>query len=329
MIKSINRRTRRFATNPQEFITDVGNRIGTWLSSRGHLGTNVFDKEWDLLILLDTCRVDALRAVAPEYDFLGDVGAITSCGSSSAEWITATFQRRSPDELRDTAYLSCNGYAQFVLEAQGGVRDYKASAPANYFFDWGDWEFPHESELGLVEHVWQYEPTGDDDAYGHPGAYTGPRFVTDRGVSVGREHDFDRMILHYSQPHRPYAARALAEDRPLYDYEREPFEALRSGVDRETVLGAYLDDLRYVLDDVELLLDNIDAERVAISADHGEAFGEWGVYEHPIGSLLPQVRRVPWVETVANDRGGYEPTVTPDDAGDPDVDEQLQALGYK
>jgi hypothetical protein len=30
----------------------------------------VYDLEWDTLIILDTCRVDALRTVADEYDFL-------------------------------------------------------------------------------------------------------------------------------------------------------------------------------------------------------------------------------------------------------------------
>ena len=321
----------RFLTDTTASLATVGNWTGTWLSSRGYLGTNVFERDWDLLILLDTCRVDALRAVAPEYDFLEEteVDSIVSCGSSSAEWITATFQRRQPDELRNTAYLACNGYAEFVLEAQGGVQDFRASAPPDYFFEFGDWEFPHESELGRVEQIWRYEPPGGEDSYGHVDGYTGPRFVTDRGITVARNHDFDRLILHYNQPHSPYAARALSEQRSLHQHEQEPFDYLKSGGDRERVLGAYLDDLRYVLDDVKLLLENVEAKRVMISADHGEAFGEWGVYGHPIGSLIPQVRCVPWVETTATDTESYQPTTDPEDAGDPDVDEKLRALGYK
>jgi len=44
------------------------------------IGTNVFDREWDVLIVLDTARVDALRVVADEYDFIGQVDSIWSVG---------------------------------------------------------------------------------------------------------------------------------------------------------------------------------------------------------------------------------------------------------
>lgn len=33
-------------------------------------------------------------------------------------------------------------------------------------------------------------------------------------------------------------------------------------------------NVRYVLNDVKLLLNNFDAETVVISSDHGDAFGE-------------------------------------------------------
>ncbi|MFB6225192.1 MAG: hypothetical protein ABEI13_01925, partial [Candidatus Paceibacteria bacterium] len=48
--------------------------IAAWMTATSHhpVGINVLDLEWDTLILLDTCRVDALREVAPEYDFLND-----------------------------------------------------------------------------------------------------------------------------------------------------------------------------------------------------------------------------------------------------------------
>jgi len=34
------------------------------------VGNNVFNKDWDLLIILDSCRVDALKEVAENYEFL-------------------------------------------------------------------------------------------------------------------------------------------------------------------------------------------------------------------------------------------------------------------
>jgi len=149
---------------------------------------------------------------------------------------------------------------------------------------------------------------------------------------VAREENCDRLLLHYLQPHSPWVANALDEDRELERYEDDWWGYLTETGDRETVWEAYLDDLRYVLDDVELLLDNIDAEKVVISADHGEAFGEYGILGHKIGSLHPEVRKVPWAVTTAEDSQTYTPTVEePDSSGMSleDVDRQLEALGYK
>ena len=71
-----------------------------------------------------------------------------------------------------------------------------------------------------------------------------------------------------------------------------------------------------MLDDVEQLLDNIDADRVVISANHGEAFGEYGVYGRPIGALHPYVRNVPWAITTASGSGTYTPEIPRPSASD-------------
>jgi len=99
----------------------------------------------------------------------------------------------------------------------------------------------------------------------------------------------------------------------------------------------YLDNLRLALDSVGTLLQNLDAENVIITADHGESFGEYGgKFGHIDGYLTPQVRKVPWVTTTATD----QETVTPDsryqrgaDAesssfNGQDLKEHLEDLGY-
>lgn len=70
---------------------DTYRSIGTFVSSRIGLGTNIFTKDWDLLIILDTCRPDALRELQDEYDFIQEVDEITSVGGSSPEWMVNTF----------------------------------------------------------------------------------------------------------------------------------------------------------------------------------------------------------------------------------------------
>jgi len=103
---------------------------------------------------------------------------------------------------------------------------------------------------------------------------------------------------------------------------------LKSGkIPRKRVWDAYIDNLRLVLDDVEIVLENLDAERVTITADHGEAFGEWGQYSHLSASPLPVVKKVPWVETSASDTNTHTPAAETTETTT-DIEDHLADLGY-
>jgi hypothetical protein len=297
-------------------------KIGQNLSCSGYLGTNVLTRDWDVLILLDTTRLDALNIVASEFDFLTDISSIFSVGATSAEWMAATFKMKYNQIINDTAYLASNGFAQKVFEES----DYLLPKPLVC-----DWNHVSSSDFGRLEHIWYYNQIKD---IGHSGGYTPPKYVTDRAISVGRNHDYSRLILHYNQPHSPYTANALDDERELEYFEQKPFDYLKNGGKKSKVFEAYLDELRYVLDSVGVLLNNIDADRVVISSDHGEGFGEYGTYGHPFGSLNPYVRKVPWTITSANDKHTYNPQYEPikstkEESKKRDVDDMLEALGYK
>lgn len=312
----------------------------TYLNTTSTIGTNVFSRDWDVLVLLDTCRVDALREVAPEYDFLGDVGSIRSVGGRSPEWIAKTFTEEYAAEIRETAYLSANVFSEEIL--QNRHHESKSARETSLSYSLlGRIPTVDVSALGRFEYLYDYEPVGTDGPLGHEEGGTPPRYVTDRGITVGREYDYERVILHYLQPHPPYVANALEEDRELLQHEYDWWGYLGETGDYETVWNTYLDELRYVLDDVSLLLENMDAETVAISADHGEAFGEYWEYGHHTGSINPHVRNVPWVETSATDKQTYTPNTDQPGGESPDgertnvpdedesTEDRLEALGYK
>ena len=270
-----------------------------WLAWPLPRGTNVYEREWDLLVVLDACRVDLLRSVADEYEFLGEIERVESVGSMSKEWMAKTFTDEYADEVAETAYVTSNVFSERMLDAD---------------------------RFGTLEEVWRDGWDGEADT-------VLPRTMTDRAIRIAREDAPDRLIVHYVQPHHPFVGLEAG-------FDADPFgpalsdtvvDALRKGkIDRETFWDAYRDNLRLALDDVELLLDNVDADRVAITADHGDALGEWGIYDHPVGCLHPAVRTVPWATTTATDRGTYEPDVerAEDDPDDSDVEDRLQALGY-
>jgi hypothetical protein len=293
--------------------------VGLWLtvSSRIRFGTPVYDQEWDLLVVLDTCRVDALDAVAEEYDFLGDRDAVWSVGSTSSEWVTHTFDREYADEVARTAYVTANPHSELILHERDLPPAY-TGVP----FTWPAWDPVDAADFLELEEVWRY---GTDDRLG----VVPPATMTDRAITLGRELEPGRLVVHYMQPHAPYIAGAVAADGPLDPAMKKPLEALQAGrVDEETVWAAYLDNLRLVLDELERLLENVDAEDVVITADHGEAFGEYGFYEHPIGCPHPVVKQVPWARTTAVDRGTSRPQAYDREATDSVVEKRLEDLGY-
>jgi hypothetical protein len=265
------------------------------------IGMPIYGQEWDVLVVLDACRPDTLEEVAGGYDFLpSSVDTTFSLGSSSWPWMARNFTSEFSSEMSETAYIVGNPFSDEYLSAD---------------------------EFGLLDEVWRY---AWDDELGTIRA--GP--LTDRAIEVARSGDPERLIVHYMQPHFPSVPEHLgyATDLERWGTHWEsPWEDAREGeIETSELLEAYRANLEYVLDDVATLLRNIDAERVAITADHGNAFGEWGVWGHP-QEPLPVLRRVPWVVTRARDFGEYIPDTEYErnrDANEDIRDERLRALGY-
>jgi len=288
------------------------------VTSRRPFGRNVYDAEWDLLIILDACRVDTLREVADEYHFIDNVDSVWSTGSQSAEWLANTFRQPYQEEIEETTYISGNGFSGTILEH--GNRP-----PANNTIpiDISSWSVVDSGTLKSLNEVWR---TDSDETYGS----VLPEPMTNYTIEEGRYGNAERIITHYTQPHLPYVGRAYREGREATEVEDRGYELLEDGESsREEVYDIYKETLRWVLDDVEELLENIDAEKVVITSDHGEAFGEGKAYGHPEGFPHPVVRKVPWVETSASDQHTRDPDIATDSSVEKDIKEHLRDLGYR
>lgn len=293
------------------------------------IGTNVFDREWDVLIVLDTARVDALREVESEYDFIENVESIWSVGGASAEWLARTFDEAHKKEIQNTAFLSAQSHVQEILDTKVHERDRGRPLPLRTLRLIPSVDI---DDLGKAEYLFNFETIGEEGPFGHTEGNTPPRYVTDRGIAVGREYNFDRLMLQYHQPHTPWFSEALEEGRELKQHEYDWWNYYYETGDIESIWESYMSDLRFVLDDIEILLENLDAEKVVITADHGEAFGEFGILGHTLGSLHPKVRKVPWVTTSSTDEKTREPVIEEPERtrmSREKMDEQLEALGYK
>jgi hypothetical protein len=262
-------------------------------------GRHVFEHDWDLLIVLDACRYDLFETVAPDYEFAGDVVPVRSVGSTSREWLQKTFAPDHHAAAANTTYVTANPFSDSTLDG---------------------------TDLGGLEEVWR-----DDWDEGLGTVPADP--VTDRAITRWRAGDADRMIVHYMQPHFPSVPEPSfgsgIELDAVGDHWDSVWHRLRKGdISVDAVRRAYRANLEYALDSVGTLLSSVDADRVVLTADHGNAFGSWGVYGHP-PAAIPAVRTVPWCETTARDRGEYDPSPAKADRDlDDDVASKLHDLGY-
>lgn len=258
-------------------------------------GTPIYERDWDVLIILDACRADLMAEVADEYSFV-DTTSVTSVAGGSKRWMKRNFVEDPDPKIRDTVYVTGNPFSEEMLAHR-----------------------PFEN----MEEVWKY--AWDQELNTVPA-----RALTDVAIHEHRERSPERMIVHYMQPHHPFVPNPLdtgMNREDLKNPDRTIWDKLHDGeVDADTAWEAYRDNLRYVLDDVELLLENVSAERVVISADHGNAFGEWGVWGH--GDIpIEAIREVPWCVTSATDSGEHEPGLVPQE-DEIAVQDKLRDLGY-
>lgn len=253
-------------------------------------GEPVWGREWDILCVLDGCRHDTFADV---YD--GEAGSLWSVASTSQTWIPRTFGGR---DLSTVGYLTGNPYSSRL--------------PTDEF------AYYHAEPVRAVAGV-ETVP---------------PRALTRRAIDVWRRRDelgIERLVVHYMQPHAPFRSRPdlTAEYRGTSTWGGTVWRKIARGdVDRDEFMQAYADNLRWVLggDGIETLKRNADA-KIALTADHGNAAGEWGFYGHPKGAPVASVRRVPWATVEGVDTMGTDPTPQ---AGSDELDttRQLSALGY-
>lgn len=223
--------------------------------------------EW-LLVILDACRYDALASMLH-----GEMIAALSPATNTGTWIRGIW----PGQY-DVTYIAGNPHLsepkQYpAMDGFGGL--YR-----------GEEHFERVVESFRV---------GWD---GHHGTVP-PAAVRDDAI----EHtDADKVVAHFMQPHTPY----IGERQPDREFKAwaniQDEKAWLQGIDGEEIAGWYLDNLeRAWTEGVEPLLKAFDDRLIVITADHGEALGEGGIYGH--GSTRLEVLLVPWITI---EPGGWE-----------------------
>lgn len=267
-------------------------------------GTNVYNKDWDVLILLDCARVDMMQEVCDEYPFLKKIDSHRTTGTNSARWMNSTFTSEYKDKMANSVYITGNMASEENLSND---------------------QFHH------LEEVWR-------DGYDEEFAFMPAREITDRAIYYGRKSNYDRMIVHYMQPHLPFILFSKEDNESIQIEDTQCGGMTVGGLykeenwTRQQLWDSHIENLQYVLNYINILLSNLDADKVVISADHGQAFGENGVWGHPPAQPIDAIQFVPWCITSSSDSGKYKPDYSPSDSIIDEkvtVDEKLKALGYQ
>jgi len=277
----------------------------------------LLDSAWDYCVVLDACRYDAFRDRYDEY-FEGTLERRWSSGSSTPEWAAKTFTGD-----HDVAYISGNPFVNSLgiplSELRwGGSCGYRWTAADHLRTVVDVWRHGWDDDLGTV-------PPGSLEAalranrdaveaaertvlhYMQPHA---PYLTAGRGGKLSRIRDaIDRQALADGGEAAGHLSRVGDAIRPRLEsalerselamkaglwLELDPGSLLRGGV-RETAMAYYGENLDVVLAAVADLVAALDGT-VVVTADHGEAFGEDGVWEHHVETHIPALMEVPWLE---------------------------------
>ena len=277
--------------------------------------------DWDYCLVLDACRYDVFSRVYDEY-LDGHLEKRRSIGSSTPEWASRNFTGE-----HDIAYFSGN---PFINNLGIPLSELKWGASCEYEWTASD----HISQVFDVWKTGWDDDLGTVPPEGITRAFRENREAADRAertvlhymqphapyLSRGKGQKLKQIqkgIRKQGEDERSGAAEAdggtlasvgdrlrtnvesvldgseLAQKAGLW-LELDPADVVRNGT-QQAALELYEENLRIVLEDIAEFVVELDGD-VVVTADHGEAFGEEGVWEHHIETHIPALVEVPWLE---------------------------------
>jgi hypothetical protein len=280
--------------------------------SHAPLGRSIFDSaEWDVCVILDSCRVDLLRRC-----FDQTVKSVWSRGSITTEWLASTFRVGAP--VSNTGFVSATPHSATVFRKREWLTN---AAEVDIPFPEADVVAPDDF-AGFYE-VWRTHASEHDAVP--------PETMAKATAAAANRHR--RVVAHWLQPHEPF----IADEARLVGggaTESNVWNGLQSGdLDSGDVWQSYKATLGRALVALEGFIQSFDGT-LLITADHGNAFGEWGIYGHPFGWPQPAVRKVPWVLVECggeSDSLGGQQILDAAAGGEAasNTQKQLRALGYR
>jgi len=281
-------------------------KLRTWEYNQA--APNVFEEDWDNLLILDACRYDTFRQTAGEFELPGETKYNFSRGASTMEFLRANLPGQ---DLSDTVYVTATSMLYRMVVLTGEI----------------------DHNLHAVVDVW--EDAIDIGEWG-----VRPERVAEKVREVDEMYPDKRLVVHFIQPHIPFIGefgRSKFQDQDIWG------KMLNGHLDAEDadLRQAYTENLRVVLPSAKDLLTDLSGKSV-VTADHGQLIGDRGFpipfreYGHPNGIYCDELVKVPWhvhengsrKRIVASDSRGERYDRKDDEQLSEKAEEHLQNLGY-
>lgn len=226
----------------------------------------IYEKEWDNLIILDSCRYDIFERVEEKSGYMISVAGCTP------DFISRTF---SNHDFSDTVLVTSNPhFSENIFEdlTERELKDVFHSVFHTYKTDWSE-----EEQTVLPESVAK-------------DARTAEKLFPEK-----------RKIIWFMQPHYPFIENPIAKGdkgvRPSLEVENDSAWqlAMNNKVKKEKCRKSYTENLKLVLSCAKNLARDFDGKTL-ITSDHGNFLGENNLYGHSLGDSQECLRKVPLIE---------------------------------
>lgn len=265
----------------------------------------IHEKDWNNLIILDACRHDYFEEVYGDY-LEGDLKKVQSKGTNTSEWLNKTFR----DYYEFTYYYSANPH---VNSLGVEVRGFKATNHFEKIFDLWNSDFDKTLNTVLPKTFLDLKLTEKRNIFHfmqpHRPWIVEPkenRRLTKRAEVMEKsgkksEIPFFKVRRNVSE----FLIRVLGEVRTkaVESFVKNDEVRTENGflkmvekIGARKALANYKKNIELPLEVIQKLVPKLKGS-VVVTADHGEAFGENGVWGHPKGRHeIPVLKNIPWLE---------------------------------
>lgn len=274
----------------------------------------LLEEDWDYAVILDCARYDIFKQVYSDY-FEGELEKRKSNASATPEWVEKNLNRR-----QNINWFSTNPFINgrnIKLNEFDYIPEKYETNPSRYIANVVDiWDSSWNKKMGTVtpeavnkEFKENIENIGDRRTvihYMQPHkpfiGYGSSKMENMKKQSIRKIESESRQIL----PERigdklSKGIEKLEESETamkiglIMSLSPKNFLKAFFGDSEEMMKRLHEENMRKAMESVQELAKDLDG-KVVVTSDHGEAFGEKGVWGHHIETHIPPLVEVPWLE---------------------------------